>query len=331
MDQPEKAVISIFKAAFVSLLAAMLLWQAPASGAESPEVADGEPLRIAFMTDLHYSEGSLSARDLSRCIKDINSLDRLDFVLIGGDLTDFGTDEELAFVKKMLDSLKYEYHVVAGNHDAKWSESGCNTFREVFGYDHFDFKAKGWRFIGCNCGPDMRMAPALLPRESMEWLEGLEPEGRTIFINHYPQDSSVLNYFDVTKELKRLGTRLVVGGHWHTNNILDYDGLPGVLCRSTLSGGRNPGYCLIELRGDFATVSERRLYGSTTVQFEPWFSRTLTKVEDTVARDGHGLPESYPWMRYDVNDDAEGKGVKELWTIKEDSNIAAGFARSGDL
>ncbi len=158
---------------FACLVAAMLLWWIPAAGAKSSGPGEGDPLRIAFMTDLHYSQGSLSARDLSRCIKDINSLEGLDFVLIGGDLTDFGTDEELAFVKKMLDSLNYEYHVVAGNHDAKWSESGCNTFREVFGYDHFDFNAKGWRFIGCNCGPDMRMAPALLPRESMEWLEAL--------------------------------------------------------------------------------------------------------------------------------------------------------------
>lgn len=313
------------------LVAAMLLWWIPAAGAKPSGPGEGDPLRIAFMTDLHYSQGSLSARDLSRCIKDINSLEGLDFVLIGGDLTDFGTDEELAFVKKMLDSLNYEYHVVAGNHDAKWSESGCNTFREVFGYDHFDFNAKGWRFIGCNCGPDMRMAPALLPRESMEWLEALEPEGRTIFVNHYPQDSSVLNYFDVTKELKRLGTRLVVGGHWHTNNILDYDGLPGILCRSTLSGGKNPGYSIIEFKDDCVTVSERRLYGSTTVQFEPWFSKTLEKVDDNVVRDAHGLPESYPWMRYDVNDDAEAKGVKELWKIKEDSNIASGFARSGYL
>ena len=321
MYQPTKALK--VRMPFVASLVATVMFLCADLGAQPT-------LRIAFMTDLHYSEGSRSVTDLSRCIKDINSLEDIDFVLIGGDLTDFGTDEELASVKKMLDSLRYEYYVVAGNHDAKWSESGCNTFKEVFGYDHFDFSAKGWRFIGCNCGPDMRMAPALLPRESMEWLEGLEPEGKTVFINHYPQDSSVLNYFDVTKELKRLGTRLVVGGHWHTNNILEYEGLPGVLCRSTLSAGRNPGYNIIELKEDSGSVSERRLFGSTTVQFEPWFSRPLPEVDASVVRDVNGLPESYPWMRYDVNDDADGKGVKELWKIKEDSNIASGFARSGD-
>ena len=290
-------------------------------------VAQESPVRFAFLTDLHYSAGSGSVKDLSRCVKDVNTLDGLDFVLVGGDLTDFGTDEEIAAVKQMLDSLRYKYYVVAGNHDAKWSESGCNTFLKVFGYENYEFECKGWRFIGCNCGPDMRMAPALIPQESMEWLKGLRPGKKTIFINHYPQDTSVLNYFDVTRELKRIGTRFEIGGHWHRNVALDYDGLPGVLDRSTLTAGWQPGYNVFTIQNDSVTVSERRLYGSTTVQMEPWYTRKLTEVKDTVTYDADGLPASYPWMRYDVNDDSP---VKEVWKLKDDSNIVAGFARNGN-
>ena len=289
-------------------------------------IAQDEPVRFAFLTDLHYAEGSGSVSDISRCVKDVNTLAGLDFVLVGGDLTDFGTDEEIAAVKQMLDSLRYKYYVVAGNHDAKWSESGCNTFLKVFGYENFEFECKGWRFIGCNCGPDMRMAPALIPQESMEWLKGLKPGKKTIFVNHYPQDTSVLNYFDVTRELKRIGARFEVGGHWHRNVSLDYDGLPGVLDRSTLTAGRQPGYNVFTIRNDSVTVSERRLYGSTTVQMEPWYTRRLAEVKDTVTYDAYGLPASYPWMRYDVNNDSP---VKEVWKLKDDSNIVAGFARTG--
>lgn len=202
--------------------------------------AQETPLKFAFLTDLHYSAGSGSVKDLSRCVKDVNTLDSLDFVLVGGDITDFGTDEEIAAVKQMLDSLRYKYYVVAGNHDAKWSESGCNTFLKVFGYENYEFECKGWRFIGCNCGPDMRMAPALIPQESMEWLKGLKPGEKTIFVNHYPQDTSVLNYFDVTRELKRIGTRFEVGGHWHTNVALNYDGIPGVWTVPLSRPGNNP-------------------------------------------------------------------------------------------
>lgn len=293
--------------------------------------AQEETLRFALLTDLHYSEGGRSVEDLRRCIADVNSLGGLDFILIGGDLTDFGADEEISSVKKMLDSLKLRYYVVAGNHDAKWSESGCNTFKEVFGYESFEFECKGWRFIGCNCGPDMRMAPALIPRESMEWLKGLGPSDRTIFVNHYPQDSSVLNYFDVTRELKRLGTRFAIGGHWHRNTVLDYGGIPGVLGRSTLSTGKEPGYSVFSILEDSVTVSERRLYPGGAVLLEPWFAKRLLPVADTVGYDSHGLPSAYPWMRYDVNDrrSPSGEEVSEVWKFSDNANIVAGFARKG--
>lgn len=135
----------------------------------------------------------------------------------------------------------------------------------------------------------------------------------------------MLNYFDVTRELKRIGTRFELGGHWHSNVSLNYDGIPGALNRSTLTAGKQPGYNVVKIQNDSVTISERRLYGSTTVQLEPWYTRRLAEVRDTVTYDADGLPASYPWMRYDVNNDSP---VSEVWRLKDDSNIVAGFAMS---
>ncbi len=307
----------------IVILAAMLLL-----GTALCAQNTSRPLRFAFLTDTHLSAGSHSVTDLRRCIEDINRLDSLDFVIFGGDITDFGADEEIRMAKKMLDSLRYRYWVVAGNHDAKWSESGCNTFKNVFGYEQFEFEAGGWRFLGCNCGPDMRMAPALLPRESMEWLEALEPGRKSIFINHYPQDTSVLNYFDVTRALKRAGVQLEIGGHWHQNRVMDYDGLPAVLCRSSMTDKkRPPGYNTVELWADSVSISERRLVAGAWIQQEPWYSRRLAEVKDTVHYDSHGIAASYPWLRYDVND--RYPQIREVWKFQDNCNIVAGFARCG--
>ncbi len=307
------------------LFAALLFGAALVSCSPRPQV----PVRFAFLTDTHLSPGSRSFDDLRSCIADINASDSIDFVIIGGDITDFGSDEEIMAAKALLDSLRPRYWVVAGNHDAKWSESGCNTFRRVFGYEHFEFEAGGWRFLGCNSGPDMRMAPALLPRESMEWLQSLSGGRRSIFINHYPQDTSVLNYFDVTRALKRAGVQFEIGGHWHRNVPLCYDGIPAVLGRSTMSDRtRPPGYNLFTLWPDSVAVRERRLPPGRPAEEIPWYGRRLSEVKDTVSYDADGIPASYPWLRYDVN--RQYPQVREVWRVQEDCNVVAGFAREGD-
>lgn len=300
------------------VLALSLLVAASLSG-------NAQGVRFAFLTDCHYSEGAVRVGALKECIADINSSDPVDFVLFGGDITDFGSDEELAAVKTIFDELKYPYYVVAGNHDAKWSESGCNTFLKVFGYEHFEFEKGGWRFLGCNCGPDMRMAPALLPKESMLWLHGLEPGKKSVFVNHYPQDSSVLNYFDVTRELKRAGVQWEIGGHWHTNNSLNYDGIPAVLCRSTYDNGT--GYSLVTMTDDHVTVNERKNVDGKWTTLPAWYEQDLGPVEDKTIYDKDGFADSYPWMRYDVNE--KYPQVEKLWTISDDSNIVCGFAKRG--
>jgi len=76
------------------------------------------------------------------------------------------------------------------------------------------------------------------------------------------------------------------------------------------------------------TVAERRKLENGFTQLEPWYTATLSPVRDTVHYDAHGLPDSYPYMRYEVN--GKYPQVKEVWRHQEQSNIVAGFAREGD-
>lgn len=63
------------------------------------------------MTDTHLAENTGAIEDLAACLKDVNRNDSLDFVLFGGDITDFGTDKEIALAKSMMDTLKFPYYV----------------------------------------------------------------------------------------------------------------------------------------------------------------------------------------------------------------------------
>src|SRR3989339_2038724 len=160
----------------------------------SPRQDIGEPkdhkkvlVRFAYLADLHISDVATNVEDLEISVKDINSLKGIDFVILAGDITEFGSDEEILLAKSIVDKLTIPYYIVAGNHDSKWSESGCNTFSKVFGYEHFNFNFNGIQFIGTNSGPNMRMAPALVPRESIVWLDSitkaLPKDKPVIFIN----------------------------------------------------------------------------------------------------------------------------------------------------
>ena len=112
-------------------------------------------------------------RTCRRTVDDINANDSLAFVIISGDVTEFGSDKELLLAKKILDGLNKPWYIVPGNHDTKWSESGGNSFRRVFGSEVFAFRHNGYLFIGTNSGPNMRMGPGQMPRENIVWLDSV--------------------------------------------------------------------------------------------------------------------------------------------------------------
>src|SRR5690606_29872407 len=103
--------------------------------------------KFAQITDTHIG-GHSGEEDLRRTVEDLNNQKDIDFVILSGDVTEFGSDEELKLAKRILDGLTLPLYIVPGNHDSNWSESGANSFRKVFGAETFFFQHKGFQFIG---------------------------------------------------------------------------------------------------------------------------------------------------------------------------------------
>lgn len=93
--------------------------------------------KFAQVTDTHVG-GHTGADDLRRTVADLNKQKDIDFVILSGDVTEFGSDEELALAKQILDSLKLPLYILPGNHDSNWSESGANSYWKVFGSEAAD-------------------------------------------------------------------------------------------------------------------------------------------------------------------------------------------------
>src|SRR5258705_12128047 len=96
--------------------------------------AQHKPFRFAFLSDTHIgSRNGSSEEDLRRSVRDINAMENIAFVIITGDITELGTNEELKLAKQLFDSLRVPYYIIPGNHDTGWSESGGVMFTTVFG------------------------------------------------------------------------------------------------------------------------------------------------------------------------------------------------------
>ncbi|MFR6708269.1 MAG: metallophosphoesterase family protein [Bacteroides stercoris] len=129
--------------------------------------------RFAQITDIHFSPNNPNpTEDLLRSVAQINATDSIDFVLVTGDITEEG--DRATMLKKSkrhwISTLKVKYYVVLGNHETKWSDSGCTAFGEIFGGERFEFEHKGILFLGFNSGPLMRMAYGHVVPQDIRWM-----------------------------------------------------------------------------------------------------------------------------------------------------------------
>jgi outer membrane protein assembly factor BamB len=279
---------------------------------------------LALVTDTHIG-GATAEEDLRRTVRDINAIDSLAFVIVSGDVTEFGSDSELLLAKAILDSLNKPWYIIPGNHDTKWSESGANSFRVVFGDEAFAFTHGGWLFLGTNSGPNMRMGPGQIPRENIVWLDSVlsVPENREmkiVSVNHYPLDEGLNNWYELTDRLRKLDTRLALCGHGHTNRVMNFEGIQALMCRSNLrAGAETGGYNIITFLGDTLLRAAVRHPGTATTP--AWAELQLARHDfssDTTA-----------WPRPDFSMNAVFAGVREVWRIQEKSDIGAGAVATG--
>lgn len=285
--------------------------------------AQSQPWQFAHVSDIHINlTNQTSVEDLRRTIHDINANPDLQFVIISGDITEFGADEELKMAKTMLDSLNKPWYIVPGNHDMNWSESGGNSFKKIFGAETFAFKNHGYLFIGTNCGPNMRMSPGQVPRENLVWLDSVlkatPKDMPVIFVNHYPIDSALNNWYEVIDRLKTRNTQLIICGHGHNNHKLDFEGIPGIMGRSNLRA-KDPvgGYNIVTMANDSVYYAER----TPGIATKPVWAKVRLYRHD-FTKDNYKRP------GYAVN--RQFNNVKAVWTIQDNSDIGAGTTIAGN-
>lgn len=231
----------------------------------SQENPTSTAIKFVHLTDLHVSVGNDNDFLLQNIVKEINDSEN-EFVVITGDLTNRGDDDELYRVHSILTALKIPYYVISGNHETTWSESAGLTYKKLWGEDRFVFSKGDYLFVGFPCGPYMKMGDGFVKKEDILLLDktlkdSLEnSQKKVLSFSHYPLDNGLSNYKEVLSVLQKYPTVANFCGHGHTLRKYDFSGLNGVMGTSITSlDGKTKSYNEVVVRNDSIRIYQKEI------------------------------------------------------------------------
>lgn len=274
---------------------------------------------FAQLSDLHISLGNQqNIDDLNAIVGEINSNDNVAFVIVSGDVTEYGDLESFSLAKSMLDKLHCPYYVVPGNNDTESSLASIANFKRTFGDDKFRLLFNGYLFLGVNTASLDRWTDGHIASQDIDWMkQQLKNVGRktpVFIVSHHPlKTGDVDNWFEITDEVRKYNAQGVISGHYHRNMLAGYDGIIGMISKSVLRRDTVPaGYTLFQMTEDSLFVFDKYL----NAEPEQWAVFSISQkfyVE--------GDHTKYPRPEFDVN--SEYRQVKEKWNKSVGADIYA--------
>lgn len=243
---------------------------------------------VIVLTDTHVTPGNANDAMLDEAIAEINRT-KCDLVVIAGDVTDTGSNAELRNIHRKLRRLRHPYIITTGNHETTWSESACAEFRRLWGHDgRMCAKAGGYLFVAFPSGPYMKMADGIIRTEDLAWIDRRMSKAgrrRIVSVCHYPLNNDLANRDDIIRVIRRHDVAASICGHYHEPGLMNFDSVPGIVCRSLMlrerGGGESSGYTVLELSGDSILVAEKRIGEGLQRKYaiRQGFSRELAATE----------------------------------------------------
>ncbi|GAB3302013.1 metallophosphoesterase [Hymenobacter tenuis] len=177
----------------------------------------GDTLRFVFTGDSQrfYDE----AEDL---VKSVNQQPGVQFMLVAGDISDFGLAREMHWVDDHLQNLKVPYLTVIGNHDQVGN--GREAYQKIFGPLNYSFTYGDTKFIMTDTNGREYNFNGRIP--DMNWVnQELQDKStsRQIIVSHVPPqdvdfDPAVRDaYVTALREAPRLAFEM--NGHRHSFSI----------------------------------------------------------------------------------------------------------------
>jgi 3',5'-cyclic-AMP phosphodiesterase len=193
--------------------------------------------------------------DLDDFVTNINLQTGISFVLLNGDISDFGLNKEFKWINRILKKLTIPYFAVIGNHDML--ANGRLIYKEMFGEENFSFTYGGYKFIGLNTNSQETGFDGSIP--DLPWLEKeLNSAYKQVFVfSHVPPFSGQFDekkIHDYTSTLRNHNVGMSIHGHQHDYSYsFPYaDGIPYLVVGSM----NKRSYAIVSVNNESTEVEE---------------------------------------------------------------------------
>lgn len=191
-----------------------------AAAKDEPEIAPD--FSFVVVTDLHYRDERCGSW-FEKVVESIHALrPRPAFVMLAGDLSESGKEEQLGAIREIFWRLPTPIHSVVGNHDC--DEAGdFSAYRGIYGPRfNYRFEHGGWQFLAFDSTQGGHVYRTRISSDTLGWLDRTLPdisrEKPLVVLTHFPLGRNWLRPVNSHEVLDRLqGYRLLatMGGHWH--------------------------------------------------------------------------------------------------------------------
>jgi len=312
-------------------------------------------LQFIQISDTHIgaANGAKNLRSFCQFVQ--SSEEKPDFIIHTGDISEFGTEEELRTYLGIVSSLDIPFYYSLGNHDVRWNGAGWVIAEKLFPpyKRNYSFIKEGIAFVALDSSFPYSQYGIVDPSQ-LAWLKetlaNLPPNQPIILFSHHPimPSSNFLYGKDALLEaLKPYNVVLFLTGHGHSSRVWQLDGITFLMTQGMMDA--NPSFRIIKVENERIKISvwgldgkerdKERLEIPLRRAGEPAPSRVQTsensnllmKVEGAIQADlltSDGLVFLCSWGGEVVAVDAGEK--KEIWRERFTAPILASPAIVGD-
>jgi PQQ-like domain len=223
--------------------------------------------QYAVISDIKFGSSNSEAQ-LKRIVDNINSREEIKFVVIIGNTTLKGRDNEFTEVNKILNKLKVDYYPVLGFIDMKYSPSGGSMVKDLWEDDKFVLEVGTTsKHIGMNDFSPWRNK-GHFSVEDLKWLDTIATATNAgeelYYYSSVPlNEKNIGNWYEVPNRLSTKNWRAIFYPAVQ-NKINPQTSPPTVEIKPSLNKENNWNYTLVDNRSDslfFYEISKDTLQG----------------------------------------------------------------------